>query len=94
MNKIKLQSHDGTNNYLEEIEGRPNEYKLVTPYDFLRGGYIPTNNGNKEFIDPSGGPMIVEGDKLDCYGKKSYTVVNISHEKGIGYIITLKEIDK
>ena len=89
MNKIKLQSHDGTNNYLEELEGRSNEYLLVTPYDFLRGGYI---GENQHFVDPSGGPMIVEDKELDCYGDKSYIVENISSEKGIGYIITLKEV--
>jgi hypothetical protein len=88
MYKIKLQSHDGTNNYLEELEGRPNKYKLVTPYDFLRGGYI---GENQHFVDPSGGPMIVEGKELVCYGDKSYIVENISSEKGIGCIITLKE---
>lgn len=91
MNKIRLQSHDGTNNYLEELEGRPNEYKLVTPYDFLRGGYTKENN---HFVDPSGGPMIVEGFPLECYGDKSYIVEKISSEKGIGYIITLKETNK
>ena len=88
MNKIKLKSHDGSNNYLEEIEGRPNEYRLVTSYNFLRGGYI---GEHQHFIDPSGGPMIVEGEQLDCYGDKSYIVENISVEKGIGHIITLKE---
>ena len=89
MNKIKLQSHDGTNNYLEELEGRPNEYKLVTPVNFLRGGYI---GEYQHFVDPSGGPMIVEDEKLDCYGDKSYMVISIDHEKGISCIITLKEI--
>ena len=88
MHKIRLQSHDGTNNYLEELEGRPNEYKLVTPYDFLRGGCI---GENQHFIDPSGGPMIIEDELLECYGDKSYMVENISSEKGIGCIITLKE---
>ena len=88
MNKIRLQSHDGTNNYLEELEGRPNEYKLVTPYNFLRGGYI---GENQYFIDPSGGPMIVEDEELCCYGNKSYKVKSISSEKGIGCIITLRE---
>ena len=89
MYKIKLQSHDGTNNYLEELEERSNEYHLVTPYDFLRDGYI---GENQHFVDPSGGPMIVENEKLDCYGDKSYIVENISSEKGIGCIITLKEV--
>lgn len=88
MNKVRLQSHDGSNNYLEELEGRPNEYKLVTPYDFLRGGYL---GHNQHFVDPSGGPMIIEDKELDCYGDKSYIVENISSEKGIGCIITLKE---
>jgi hypothetical protein len=88
MHKIRLQSHDGTNNYLEELEVRPNEYHLVTPYNFLRDGYI---GENQYFVDPSGGPMIVENEKLDCYGDKSYMVDKISFEKGIGYIIALRE---
>ena len=88
MNKIRLQSHDGTNNYLEELEGRPNQYKLVTPLYFLRGGYI---GENQHFVDPSGDPMIVENKELVCYGDKSYIVENISSEEGIGCIITLKE---
>ena len=89
MNKIKLQSHDGTGNYLEELEGRPNEYRLITPYNSLRGGYL---GGHQHFIDPSRGPMIVENEKLDCYGDKSYIVENISFEKGIDCIITLREV--
>jgi hypothetical protein len=35
--------------------------------------------------------MIVENEKLNGYGDKSYIVENISYEKGIGHIITLKE---
>ena len=89
MNKIKLQSHDGTINYLEELEGRPNQYRLITPYNSLRGGYT---GENQQFVDPSGGPMIVENEKLDCYGDKSYIVENISFEKGIDCIITLGEV--
>ena len=87
MNKISLQTHDGSNNYLEELKGRPNQYKLVTPLDFLRGGYI----GENHFVDPSGGPMIIETHKLECYGDKSYIVKNITSERGIGCIITLEE---
>ena len=61
MNKIiKLQTHDGSNNYLEQIKGHV--YKLVTQTDFLRGGEL--NNGDI-FIDPSGGPMIVENNRID-----------------------------
>ena len=88
--KIKLQTHDGSNNYLEELEGRPNQYKLVTPFPTLRGGYLPSDNGDVEFVDPSGGPMIVVGHQLECYGKETFIVEGISSEKGVGCIITLK----
>lgn len=85
--KIRLQTHDRSKNYLEEIEGRPNQYKLVCTVDFLRGGSLPDG---KEFIDPSGGPMIVVGNPLECYESVKSKVKSISHEKGIGYIITLE----
>ena len=85
--KIRLQTHDGSKNYLEEIEGRPNQYKLVCAVDFLRGGSLPDG---KEFIDPSGGPMIVVGNPLECYEPVKPKVKSILHEKGVGYIITLE----
>lgn len=85
--KIRLQTHDWSKNYLEEIEGRPNQYKLVCAVDFLRGGSLPDG---KEFIDPSGGPMIVVGNPLECYEPVKPKVKSISHEKGVGYIITLE----
>ena len=85
--KIRLQTHDGSKNYLEEIEGRPNQYKLACAIDFLRSGSLPDG---KEFIDPSGGPMIVVGNPLECYEPVKPKVKSISHEKGVGYIITLE----
>ena len=85
--KIRLQTHDGSKNCLEEIEGRPNQYKLVCAVDFLRGGSLPDG---KEFIYPSGGPMIVVGNPLECYEPVKPKVKSISHEKGVGYIITLE----
>ena len=85
--KIRLQTHDGSKNYLEEIEGRPNQYKLVGAVDFLRCGSLPDG---KEFIDPSGGPMIIVGNPLECYEPVKPKVKSISHEKEIGYIITLE----
>lgn len=84
--KIRLQTHDGSKNYLEEIEGRPNQYKLVCAVDSLRGGSLPDG---KEFIDPSGGPMIIVGNLLEDYDSITHIVKNISHEKGIGTVITL-----
>lgn len=85
--KIKLQTHDGSKNYLEGIEERPNQYKLVCAIDFLRSGN--TSDG-KEFIDLSGGPMIVVGCPLEAYDPITYIVESITFEKGIGHIITLK----
>lgn len=69
---IKLDSRDGTNNVLIKVE--ENKYKLKTPY-----GYRVCYEGDKvKFIDPSGGPMIVVGEKLPEAG----AVVD-SIEKGI-----------
>lgn len=86
--KVKLQTHDGSLNYLEEIEGRPNQYKLISCIpDYIRGGN--TSDG-REFVEPSGGPMIVVGSALDCYGDTAYVVKSLSFEKGIGTIVTLE----
>ena len=52
---IKLNSRDGTDNRLVKIE--EGKYKLITPYCY-RSGLV---DNNKAFIDPSGGPMLVEG---------------------------------
>ena len=84
--KIRLQTHDGSNNYLEEIEGRPNQYKLVYAGNFLGSGIL---SDGKEFIDPPGGPMIIVGNSLEDYDSITHIVKSISHEKGIGTVITL-----
>ena len=54
----KLDSRDGTENSLVKIAER--SYKLETPYS-VRGGFL---SDNRTFIDPSGGPMLVEGEYL------------------------------
>lgn len=82
MDKIRLRTHDGSNNYLEHLDG--NRYKLVTQIDFIRGGQV--SNG-KEFIDPSGGPMLVVGDPIEG---TPYIIEDITFEKGIGHILTLR----
>ena len=84
--KIRLQTHDGSKNYLEEIEGRPNQYKLVYAGNFLGSGIL---SDGKEFIDPPGGPMIIVGNPLEDYDSITYIVKSISHEKSIGTVITL-----
>lgn len=58
---IKLQSrYASDNNYLEKIEGTDKSYKLKTEYCYGAG---KTGNG-ANYIDPSGGPMIIEGEYL------------------------------
>lgn len=79
---IKLQTHDGSNNYLEQYKGHV--YKLVTQHGFLRGGEIDENH---KFIDPSGGPMIVENCVLEG---TDWIVDNIEFKKGVGQLITLR----
>lgn len=89
LRKIRLQTHDYSLNYLEELPDRSNEYKLVSSSpDYIRIGNI---SDGRNFVDPVGGPMIVEGEKLACYEPIASTVTNISYEKGIGAIITLEQ---
>lgn len=58
---IKLQSrYASDNNYLKKVSGTEKSYELKTEYCY-RAGFI---NENKAFIDPSGGPMIIEGGYL------------------------------
>lgn len=83
--KIRLRTHDRSNNYLEQIKDRPNTYRLVTSIDYIRGGQI---SDGREFIDPSGGPMLVVGDKIEG---TDYVIESISFEKDVGYILTLKK---
>ena len=81
---IKLQTHDGSNNYLEQVKGHV--YKLVTQIDCIRGGEI--NNGDV-FIDPSGGPMIVENNIIEG---TDWIATKIEFKRDIGFLITLKNV--
>ena len=85
---IKLNSHDGTNNYLKKINIGPREgrqaYVLNTPYDFLRSGEI---GDGRPFVDPSGGPMLVQGDILN----DKYIIDRVGHFPYIGTIIILEK---
>lgn len=83
MDKIPLVTHDRTNNYPQHLDG--NRYKLVTPIPYMRGGQV---SDGREFIDPSGGPMPVVGEKIDG---TDYVIESISFEKGVGHILTLKK---
>ena len=83
---IKLQTHDGSNNYLEQVKGHV--YKLVTQTDFLRGGEL--DNGDI-FIDPSGGPMLAENHRIEG---TDWVVTNIEFKKGVGQLIALRHDNK
>lgn len=85
---IKLNSHDGTTNYLKKLNTKSYKgrqaYVLRSPYDFIRRGKI---DDNSEFVDPSGGPMLVEGDTLN----NKYKIVKVGEFPYIGIIIVLEE---
>ena len=85
---IKLKSRDSTKNYLKKLpkpDGSESKtYVLKTSSSYLRGGEI--KEGNK-FIDPSGGPMIVEGYKLE---EANAIVKSIDFVEGYGWTITFE----
>lgn len=63
---IRLCSHDGSDNYMT-LKDTPNQYhgyiwNLMSEYGTSRVGH---DNGNIVYVDPSGGPMISIGDKLN-----------------------------
>ena len=80
---IKLQSRSGNNNYLEFIKDKT--YVLKTTYPYVRVGYLDDSRNSAKFIDPSGGPIIAVGDKIEEYKVKS-----IDWIKGTGYTITFE----
>ena len=83
---IKLQSRDSTNTHLQLLYRKDGEesktYLLKTSSDTLRVGSL--SNGEK-FIDPSGGPMIIERHKL---AEADAFVKSIDFTEGFGYTIT------
>ena len=83
---IKLKSRDSTNTYLKLLpkkeEGESKTYLLKTSGRTLRIGSFPDG---RQFIDPSGGPMIVEGQMLT---EANALIKSIDFIEGFGYIIT------
>ena len=88
MHKIKLPSHDGSNNYIEQIS--KNQWMLVPQYNWVREIWDGEKDGvhNIIAVDPSGGPMLSLGDNI--YGlviesfeysdEKRHYVLNTSGE--------------
>lgn len=85
---IRLHSRGGSNNYLKKMR-RPNggeskTYVIKTDTPTLRMGYV---EDKRRFIDPSGGPMIVEGSLLE---EANAVVKSIDFVVGYGHTITFE----
>ena len=85
---IKLHSRGEVNNYLKRMlkpDGSESKtYLFKTDMPSLRTG---KNNEGKKFIDPSGGPMIIEGNKLE---EADAVVKYIDFIVGRGHLITFE----
>ena len=85
---IKLKSRDREENYLKRLpksdglESKTYVLKVSTPT--LRVGSV---EGGNKFIDPSGGPMIVVGSKLE---EANAVVKSIDFVEGYGWTITFE----
>ena len=85
---IKLKSRVYEKNYLKKLkrpdDSESNTYvlKVATPY--LRCGEV---EGGKKFIDPSGGPMIIVGYKLE---EADAVVKSIDFVDGYEWTITFE----
>jgi hypothetical protein len=81
MDKVYLDSrYSKTENWLEKVA--PNRYKLHTKYNYR------TSMGSPKFVDPSGGPMMIEGEVLEELGK---VIKRIDFVQGEGTFIELEE---
>ena len=85
---IKLKSRGYEKNYLKKLkrpdDSESNTYVLKTDIPTLRVGEV---QGGNKFIDPSGGPMIVVGYKLE---EANAVVKSIDFVEGYGWIITFE----
>lgn len=87
-NIIRLHSRGGSNNYLKKMR-KPNgeeskTYVIKTDMPTLRMGYV---EDKRKFINPSGGPMIVEGSLLE---EANAVVKSIDFVVGYGHIVTFE----
>ena len=85
---VKLKSRYGTVNYLKKMpkpDGTDSKtYVLKTDVPTLRVGEV---QGGNKFIDPSGGPMIIVGYKLE---EADAVVKSIDFVNGYGWTITFE----
>ena len=85
---IKLRSRGGTKNYLKKMKkadgSESKTYVLKSEHSCLRSGWIDEKH---KFIDPSGGPMIVEGAVLPEANAEVEAIIPV---QGYGYTVTFK----
>lgn len=86
---IKLRSRYGAVNYLKKMpepDGSESKtYVLKTDSPNLRVGYLSSNSYT--FIDPSGGPMIRVGCKLE---EANTVVKSVDFIQGYGWTVTFE----
>ena len=91
-NLIELKSKGEEHNYLKRLvkpDGSESyTYMLKTSIYTIKSGIT---DKKKKFIDPSGGPMIVEGEYLE---EAEAVVKSIDYVMGQGYAITFESIAK
>lgn len=85
---IKLRSRYKAENYFKKMHkpdgSESKTYVLKTDVPTLRAGSV---EGGNKFIDPSGGPMIVVGYKLE---EANAIVKSIDFVEGYGWTITFE----
>ena len=71
MERIKLYNRDGAELYLVESTDKTWHFEVDKDHDYvikyISCGRNKENNNVIEFIDPSGGPLLVLGDKIGKY---------------------------
>lgn len=84
-----LKSRGGIKNYLKRLSksngGESKTYLLKLEVPFMKVSELP---GNRKAIDPSGGPVIAEGEYLE---EADAIVESINFVISKGYTITFKE---
>ena len=73
--EIQLNSRDGLDNRLVQIEGEPLKFRLKTDYNYRVG--FKDSTEEYTFIDPAGGPFITVGSEIEGHKVKAI------HKNGI-----------
>lgn len=85
---IELNTRGEEHNFLKKLikpdGGESKTYILKVSNPCIRVGYT---TDKRQFIDPSGGPVITEGESLE---EADAVVSSINHVMGYGYTITFQ----